>query len=64
MRADPRARDLRRNLERMKENNVFRAIMVVQQGTTSFAKQVKNTHAPLVGPIACSSTNPVVRLRV
>ena len=48
----------------MKENNVFRAIMVVQQGTTSFAKQVKNTHAPLVGTVACSSTNPLVRLRV
>lgn len=38
---DPKVgvKPIRRNLERMKDENVFRAIMVVQQGMTSFAKQ-------------------------
>jgi len=38
---DPKVgvKPIRRNLERMKDENVFRAIMVVQQGLTSFAKQ-------------------------
>ena len=34
-----------RNLERMKDENVFRAVMVVQQGLTSFAKQALHNTA-------------------
>merc|ERR1711871_706825 len=41
---DPKVgvKPIKRNLERMQNENVNRAIMVVQQGLTSFAKQALN----------------------